>query len=284
MTAHGGATSVVDHDAPAPRARARAPDVRGGYEAYISSGLYDRRYPRPNERTLRKSLGFLRKGGRFLDFGAGTGRYTLPLMERTRASGVAYDVCPAACRAMADRLRGFVDEGRLVIRDGEPGALTETHRRSFDLALMAFGVLGHVAGRAARLRLLGAIREMLKPEGVLVLGLPNARRRFRAARRAAVPLVRAGELEAGDILYTRGRDADGIRLFYHLFSPSEARDDLSAAGFRIESIEPESLLPEYAVVGSPLLGRLDDLACRVAPAASGYGFLIVARPLASDVP
>ncbi len=280
MTVSGGAASVVDHDAPAPGTR--APDVRGGYEAYISSGLYDRRYPRPNGRTLRTSLGFLRKGGRFLDFGAGTGRYTLPLMERTRASGVAYDVCPAACRAMADRLRGFVDEGRLVIRDGEPGALTETHRQSFDLALMAFGVLGHVAGRAARLRLLGAVREMLKPEGVLVLGLPNARRRFRAARRAAAPLVRAGELEAGDVLYTRGRDADGIRLFYHLFSPSEARDDLSAAGFRLESIEPESLLPEYAVVGSPLLGRLDDLACRIAPAASGYGFLIVARPLAPD--
>ena len=282
MTARDDVTSVVDDGALAPRVR--APDVRGGYDAYISSGLYDRRYPRPNARTLRKSLGFLRKGGRFLDFGAGTGRYTLPLMERTRASGVAYDVCPAACRAMADRLRGFVDEGRLVIRNGELGALAEAHRRSFDLALMAFGVLGHVAGRAARLRLLGAVREMLKPEGVLVLGLPNARRRFRAAQRSAAPLVRAGELEAGDVLYTRGRDADGIRLFYHLFSPSEARDDLASAGFRTESIEPESLLPEYAVVGSPLLGRLDDLACRAAPAAGGYGFLIVARPLAPDAP
>ena len=282
MTVRGGVAGVVDDGVPAPMVC--VPDVRGGYEAYISSGLYDRRYPRPNGRTLRKSLGFLQKGGRFLDFGAGTGRYTLPLMEMTRASGVAYDVCPAACRAMADRLRGFVDEGRLVIRDGEPEALTEAHRRSFDLALMAFGVLGHIAGRAARLRLLGAVREMLKPEGVLVLGLPNARRRFRAARRSAAPLVRAGELEAGDILYTRGRTADGIRLFYHLFSPSEARDDLSSAGFRIESIEPESLLPEYAVVGNPLLGRLDDLACRIAPAASGYGFLIVARPLPPDTP
>ena len=126
------------------------------------------------------------------------------------------------------------------------------------------------------------VRGMLKPDGVLVLGLPNARRRFRAARRAAAPLVQAGELEAGDVLYTRGRDSDGIRLFYHLFSSSEARADLSTAGFRTESIEPESLLPEAAVVGNPLLGRLDDLACRVAPAGGGYGFLIVARPLAAD--
>ena len=282
MTARSGAADFVGNDVAAPRVR--VPDVRGSYEAYISSGLYDRRYPHPNGRTLRKSLDFLRGSGRFLDFGAGTGRYTLPLMERTGASGVAYDVCPAACRALADRLRGFVEDGRLVIHDGGPEALVEAYRRSFDLALMAFGVLAHVAGRSERLRLLDAVRRMLKPEGVLVLGLPNARRRFQAARRAAAPLVRAGELEAGDILYTRGRDSDGIRLFYHLFSPSEARADLSAAGFRTESIEPESLLPEYAVVGNPLLGRLDDLACRVAPAAVGYGFLIAARPLASDIP
>ena len=282
MIARSGAASLAENDAAPPSVR--VPDVRGSYEAYISSGLYDRRYPRPNGRTLRKSLHLLRGGGRFLDFGAGTGRYTLPLMERTGAHGVAYDVCPAACRALADRLRGFVGDGRLVIHDGGPEALVEAYRCSFDLALMAFGVLAHVAGRAERLHLLDAVRRMLKPEGVLVLGLPNVRRRFRAARRAAAPLVRAGELEAGDILYTRGRDSDGIRLFYHLFSPSEAREDLSAAGFRTESIEPESLLPEYAVVGNPLIGRLDDLACRVAPAAVGYGFLIAARPLASDVP
>ena len=216
MTARSGAADFVGNDVAAPRVR--VPDVRGSYEAYISSGLYDRRYPHPNGRTLRKSLDFLRGRGRFLDFGAGTGRYTLPLMERTGASGVAYDVCPAACRALADRLRGFVEDGRLVIHDGGPEALVEAYRRSFDLALMAFGVLAHVAGRAERLRLLDAVRRMLKPEGVLVLGLPNARRRFQAARRAAAPLVRAGELEAGDILYTRGRDSDGIRLFYHLFS------------------------------------------------------------------
>ena len=82
------------------------------------------------------------------------------------------------------------------------------------------------------MRLLRTVREMLKPDGVLILGLPNARRRFRAEQRSAAPLVRAGELEPGDVLYTRGGGADEIRLFYHLFSPSEARHDLSAAGFR----------------------------------------------------
>ncbi len=282
MIAPRDAASVPDHDTPAPQAE--VPDMAGSYEAYISSGLYDQRYPRPNRRTLRTSLRCLPAEGRFLDFGAGTGRYTLPLMELTRANGVAYDVCPAACQTMAERLRAFVGDGRLVIRNGDLTALAEKYRCAFDLTLLTFGVLGHVAGRAERMRLLGAVREMLKPDGVLILGLPNARRRFRAEQRAADPLVRAGELEPGDILYTRGRGRDEIRLFYHLFRPPEVHRDLSAAGFRIESMEPESLLPESLVVGKPLLGRLDDLACRLAPVASGYGFLIVSRPRAPGAP
>ena len=258
--------------------RADTPDMANSYDTYLSSGLYDRRYPGPNRRTLRRLLRLMPMDGRFVDFGAGTGRYTLPLMQRTRATGVAFDVCPTACRMLAERLAVFVGKGRLSVCNGESTALVETFRHGFDLALLAFGVLSHVAGRKERADLLAGIREMLKSDGVLVLSLPNARRRFHAEQRAAAQMVRDGALEPGDVLYARRSDAGNIQMFYHLFSPTEACHELSSAGFRIESIEPESLLPETAVVGHPLLGRLDDLACAVAPAATGYGFLIVARP------
>ena len=281
MAAKSHAATALDDDGHTPQAQ--VPDMPGSYESYISSGLYDQRYPHPNRRTLRTMLRTLPAGGRFLDFGAGTGRYTLPLMEQAGANGVAYDVSPAACRAIAKRLSAFIDRGRLVVRDGEPAALAREYRGAFDLALLPFGVLGHVARRAERLRLLGAIHEMLKPDGVLILGLPNAWRRFRAEQRAAAPLVQIGTLEPGDVLYTRGRGADEIQMFYHLFRPCEVRGDLTAAGFRMESIAPESMLPERVVVGSmPVLGWLDDLACRIAPAASGYGFLIISRPEGPD--
>ena len=69
MSVPSGVTDAMGKDEPVPRVD--VPDVRGGYDTYISSGLYDRRYPRPNRRTLRKSLRCLREGGRFLDFGAG---------------------------------------------------------------------------------------------------------------------------------------------------------------------------------------------------------------------
>ena len=273
---HSGISDCVPADTVA--SQPATPDMAHSYDEYLASGLYDRRYPGPNRRTLRKLLRLMPREGRFVDFGAGTGRYTLPLMQGTRATGVAYDVCPTACRMLAERLSGFVGDGRLAVRNGELTPMVQAFRHGFDLALLAFGVLAHVSGRKERAGLLASIREMLKPDGVLVLSLPSAKRRFQVEQREVAPLVRDGILEPGDVLYARRSDAGRIEMFYHLFSPREARDELSSAGFGIESIEPESLLPETVVVGSPLLGRLDDFACALAPAAIGYGFLIVARP------
>ena len=93
------------------------PDMSGSYDRYISSGLYDRRYPRPNGRTLRKMKRCLPAGGRFLDVGAGTGRYTLPLLQMTGTSCVALDICPVARTTLAERLGEFVRAERLVIRN-----------------------------------------------------------------------------------------------------------------------------------------------------------------------
>ena len=268
--------NIVDDGA--PPVHTELPDMSGSYDLYISSGLYDRRYPRPNRRTLRKSLCRLPEEGRFIDFGAGTGRYTMPLLQQTAASGVAHDICPVARRAMSEQLNGFISDGQLVVRGEDAVTLAAVYPGAFDLALLAFGVLGHVAGRSERLRLLVAVRDMLKPDGTLILSLPNRRRRFRAQQRSSTHLVQAGKLEHGDVLYSRGRGPEEIPMFYHLFTAAEAHRDLSHAGYRVESIEPESLLAEETVVGTPLVGWLDDLACRFTPATYGYGFLIESAP------
>ena len=260
------------------------PDMSGSYDRYISSGLYDRRYPRPNRRTLRKMKRSLPAGGRFLDVGAGTGRYTLPLLQVSGTSGVALDICPVARTTLAERLGEFVRAERLTIRGEDADALAADHPQAFDLALLAFGVLAHVAGRAERLRLLRAIRSMLKADGTLILSVPNARRRFRAEQRSSAPLVDAGKLEPGDILYKRGQDDGEIQLFYHLYSLAEVRDDLAEAGFRVTNVGAESLLSERTVVSDPLTGWLDAVACRVAPASLGYDLLAVAKLQTSGTP
>ena len=254
------------------------PDMSGSYGHYISSGLYDRRYPGPNRRTLRKMKRCLPAGGRFLDVGAGTGRYTLPLLHVDATSGLAHDICPAARQTLAERLDEFVRAERLVIRGEDADELTADHPQAFDLALLAFGVLAHVARRAERLRLLRAIRAMLKPDGTLILSVPNAKRRFRAEQRASAPLVQDGTLEPGDVLYKRSHNEGEIRLFYHLYTLAEVKRDLAEAGFHVACIGAESLLPERTVVSDRLVGWLDDLACRIAPASLGYDLLAVAKP------
>ena len=83
--------------------------------------------------------------------------------------------------------------------------------------------------------------------------MPDAGFTQNSAQRA--PLVRDGALEPGDVLYERRSGTRTIDMFYHLFSPAEARSELSSAGFGIASIEPESLLPETAVVTNSVLGQ-----------------------------
>lgn len=278
------AQPAVDNEDSVKPDVADLPDMSGSYDRYISSGLYDQRYPRPNRRTLRTLVRCLPAGGRFLDFGGGTGRYTLPLLQLGGTSGVAYDICPVARRTMAERMQGYVNDGRLVVRGDELAELAADHPQTFDLVLLAFGVLAHVAGQATRLRLLSAVRDMVKADGTLLLSVPNAKRRFLDEQRASDHLIRAGGLEPGDVLYKRGRGEDEIRMFYHLYTVSEVRRDLSAAGFRVESIRPESLLSERRVVHDPLLGWLDDFACRFAPASLGYDLLTVGKPQSTRAP
>ena len=254
------------------------PDVSGGYDHYISSGLYDRRYPGPNRRSLRIMKRLLPAGGRFVDVGAGTGRYALPLLHVAGTSGVAHDICPVARESLARRLGEFVAEGRLIVRGGEADALAADRPRAFDLGLLAFGVLAHVAGRAERLRLLRAMRSMSKEDGTLFLSVPNARRRFLREQAMAAPLIRAGKLAAGDILYKRRHEGGEIELFYHLYTPTEVTRDLREVGFRVASIGAESLLPERLVVSNPMTGWLDAAACGLAPASLGYDLLAVAKP------
>jgi len=266
--------------APARRDVPELPDMSGSYDRYISSGLYDRRYPRPNRRTLGKLKRYLPAGGRFLDVGAGTGRYTLPLLHVAGTSGVAHDICPVARDTMAERLGEFVRAGRLDIRgeEADADALAADHPQAFDLGLLAFGVLAHVARRAERLRLLRAMHTMLKADGTLILSVPNAGRRFRVEQLRAAPLIRAGKLEDGDILYKRRHDGDEIQLFYHLYTLAEVKRDLSETGFRVRNVGAESLLSERKVVSDPLTGWLDAMACLFAPASLGYDMLAVARP------
>lgn len=262
-----------------PRSGAAAPDMGRSYDDYFQTGLYSRRYPAPNRRVLRLVSALVPSGGTFLDYGAGTGRYCAPLVRSTDATCIAFDISQVALGTLADRFADLVAGGRLVLAGPRMGDLEATvaRRGPLDLVLLAFGVLGHVAGRRQRLALLRALRDMLVPGGSLVLSVPNARRRFRAEQRQSAGLVASGRLEPGDILYRRAADDHMIDLYYHLYSLAEIRRDVEAAGFGVVRATAESMLPEHAVVTHPSLGRLDDWASDLLPVGLAYGFLLVAQ-------
>lgn len=259
-------------------------DLRESYDHYYATGLYARRYPRPNRHVfglIRDELGA--GGGRVLDFGCGCGRYAVPLARRAGVSVFAYDVSPVAIRELGRRCE---EEARA---DGPPqperlsGSLEDLAVRlegesGFDLVMLLFGVLGHIAGRARRIALLRLLRARLRPGGRLIASVPNRTRRFHREQRAAERWAARNALEPGDIRYKRCSGGAAITFYYHLFSPAEFRDELAEAGFVVSRLLPESVLSERAVVSSPTCAAADALLRRIVPLSLAYGFVAVARP------
>ena len=95
---------------------ARRPFVAKIYDHYYGSSLYDARYPRPNPPTYRCALRLASTASRILDFGAGSGRYTLPLLGSTDAFLCAYDISVDACKTLKAHVSAVgVDSQRLLV-------------------------------------------------------------------------------------------------------------------------------------------------------------------------
>jgi 2-polyprenyl-3-methyl-5-hydroxy-6-metoxy-1,4-benzoquinol methylase len=170
----------------------RAPIVES-YDRYYGSGLYDARYPRPNPPTYRSALRLARTAARILDFGAGSGRYTMPFLRATNAFVCAYDISADACKALelqaatanAGRQRLLITADLDAVRAAGP----------YDLVVALFGVLSHIEGKENRIDILSSIRSLLSREGLLLLTVPMrfaafpcTRQRMVAAAKAAVRL------------------------------------------------------------------------------------------------
>ncbi len=105
------------------------------YDHYYGSGLYDARYPRPNPPTYRSALRLSSTASRILDFGAGSGRYTLPLLHSTNAFLCAYDISVDACRALeAQASAAGVGSQRLLVTSDLDAACAAG---PYDLVLIA---------------------------------------------------------------------------------------------------------------------------------------------------
>lgn len=237
------------------------------YEQYHASGHYDQRYPQPNPRVLQLIRAHLPAQGHVLDFGCGSGRYLLPLLNQAGRL-VALDSSAAALARLDDRLPPDAVPVHMLTTAGP--VLTkhiERHGR-LDLALCLFGVLAHIPSAADRQTVLQQLHGSLRAsDGRLLLSVPNRYRRFWWRQ------LRSG----ARVSYQRQVDGAPIVLHYQLFDSQRLRNELQQAGFVLEQLHAESLLPESWVTRWPMAQQLDRLLCSLLPASWGYGLLAIAR-------
>jgi len=254
--------------------------IRKSYNIYYKTGLYSQRYPKPNPGFLKRILSLMpQDGGCVLDFGCGDGRYALPIAAQTSAQVICYDPSPAALEQLAERAGSAQLKESIRIVDGPETKLWETLKSGPrpDLALLAFGVLGHIRFRAKRLETLRLIGEHLNDTGKILLTAPNINRRFPQERRNTPETWNGKKLEPGDILYKRQAGDIPIKLFYHLYSASELYQDLQDSGFRNIRLSAESIQPESMIIKNRFWNALDQALKLVTPVNLAYGIVAVAE-------
>ena len=263
----------------------RAPTAES-YDRYYGSGLYDVRYPRPNPPTCRSALRLARTSSRILDFGAGSGRYAMPFLRATNAFVCAYDISVDACKELElQAAADGVGSQRLLI-----AADLDTVRAAgpYDLVVALFGVLSHIEGKENRIDTLNAIRSVLNREGLFLLTVPHALRRFplhaspgdcgsESSASSAQARTRRYFPSARPVIYRHHVENEVRSFSYYLFSRRELISELFAAGFVLEVLESDSILPERRLVRRPTLASVDDFLRRLLPSWAGYGLRAICR-------
>jgi hypothetical protein len=211
----------------------------------------------------------------------------LPLLDSTDAFLCAYDISVDACKTLkAHASAAGVGSQRLLVTSDLDVARTAG---PYDLALSLFGVLSHIEGSEDRMKILNSIHSLLAREGLLLVTVPNAFRRFplhvsqvghesgnrggrslQASMRRYFPWPRL-------VIYRHHIENVQQPFPYYLFSRQGLARELSAAGFFLEILEPDSILPERRLVRNSALDPIDKVLCQLLPSWAGYGLRAVCR-------
>ncbi len=205
--------------------------------------------------------------GRLLDLGCGTGRLLVPFAWRGYwVLGVDLSegmLTVAGEKARAAGVAVHLLKANVVELDALAGG-------SFDYAACLFSTFGMICQTAARRRMLGHVRRLLRPGGRFVLHVHN--RWFHAWDRGGRrwlcrDLFRSllRHENAGDRVMPVHQGVAGLTL--HLFTRRETIRLLRSAGFRIREVQPVSLRPDGRLPAPWWFGWL-----------RAYGYLISSEP------
>jgi len=222
-------------ECPASGLRFRLPAPREKIAAFYRSEYHERMggdedaaraeaYRKENQERVRV-LGRHCPSGRVLDVGCSTGRFAGQLRE-AGYDVLAADISEDACKKAAELL----GEDRVICAPVE--SLVARLRGSLD-AITLMDVIEHFDDVVAPLR---AMREMLRPGGVLFLRTPTL----------SSPFYKVADLS---YLLSGGRYKDAVLKIYHaehfyFFTERAIRALLEDTGYEVLSIEPDPLLWE----------------------------------------
>ncbi|MGI9212157.1 MAG: class I SAM-dependent methyltransferase [Methylococcaceae bacterium] len=128
-----------------------------------SFGLF---YSELTQTTIQLITETLHTGGSILDFGAGTGRLSIPLAEKH------FDVTAVdPCQEMLDQLALKKSKGMKI--HTVCSTMQDFKGCNFDFALCVFTVLLYVLDENALNKALSAAYSALKPEGRLLIDIPS---------------------------------------------------------------------------------------------------------------
>jgi len=189
----------------------------------------------PEEQALLAR--YLRPGQRLLDVGCGAGREAIGF-SRAGLSVVGIDVAPAMIALARERARDAGLSIELAI--AEPLTVPASVGR-FDAVYFSPGIYAHIPGRDRRVRTFARLRDLLAPNGLIVVG-PVLAPPLRALSRARLvdALRRIGRragfrrlAEPGDRFY-RGhaldRAATSYRYIHYFRDSGEAEAEMADAG------------------------------------------------------
>ena len=245
--------------------------IHHSYNHYYASGLYDTRYPQANQNVLDFILQTFTEVESlpseqpvkpvFLDYGCGNGRYLLPLLQLTEWHALAFDISSQAIAQLQERLKQQQFSLRCDIAQKwpQPG--------EYHVALLLYGVLGHIKTQQQRIQLLTSIHERLI--STLIVSVPNTQRRFLCRR--------LFNMKKTDIEYQRSHNNQPMHFHYHLYCLDELKHELSQSNFKISSIQAESMLPEKWITRSAFWRSIDHILCKILPLQWAYGFLVSAK-------
>lgn len=188
----------------------------------------------------RYVLPSLPQGGRLLDAGGGTGRWTDRLLTaRPDLTAVLYDLSPDMSKHASAKAEKHGYQDRLVVVNGDLMNVAEDLAgQDFDLVISFHNVLGFVAEPTEVLRQMSSL---MKPGAQLALVLPN---RYHTA----FFNITVGNLEEARsaVLDRTGRFTPDMPAM-HLFTPTELQGDLARVGLHttVRTGYPVLVYPGY---------------------------------------